>query len=234
LFRSFRSSLFISLVTDVLPPAPKSAKPTGTPIRGLSVRKVGPALGLLSAPPQSAPTTNLTSDLNNLNLDNNSAGKAAGTGKSKPEQRLTESYDNYLDSYSSSDKSEPPLPTGYSIDDDGPGSGIPLFSGDRLYNERERERGYGPQRAQTLSRLPSRSAPPSYGSSSIGGSDGSMRRRLTRRQTSCGSRAPSSYYKEEEGYGSGKCWYEEYEYGFDMAKIRVKVRIIIMWYGYGY
>jgi len=109
-------------LVDVLPPAPKSAKPTGTSTRG---RRVGPALGPLSAPPQSA------------------AGKAAGKGKSKPEQRLTEFYDNYLDSYSGSDKPEPPLPTGSSIDDDGPKSGIPLVSGDRLYNERERERGYG-------------------------------------------------------------------------------------------
>jgi hypothetical protein len=54
-----------------------------------------------------------------------------------------------------------------------------------------------------------------------------MRRRLTRRVTSRG--AASSYYKEEEeGYGEGEYWDEEFEDGFDMAKIRVKVALFLL------
>jgi len=121
-----------------------------------------------------------------------------------PDPRLTEFYDNYLDSYT--DDVEPPLPT----------IGSRMGTPDRVAAW---ARSNANPPGNTL--RSARSAPSSqYAPSSFGGS--SVRRKLTRRTTNR-SRAPVSMYEEEEeGYVSG-----EYEDGpFELVKIRVKVRYI--------
>ncbi|KAL0581900.1 hypothetical protein V5O48_000129 [Marasmius crinis-equi] len=153
----------------------------GGPVRGLSVKKSSP----VSPKPVSGPPP---------------------PAKEEPSSnRITEFYDDYLDSYGASDP-PPPVPS------------MPAPAGpDRVAawarTNANPSAGYPPMRNG------SRSAPgSSYAPSSYGG--GSMRRKLTRRGTSSArSRAISTYEEEEEGYVSG-----DYDDGpFELVKIRVKL-----------
>ncbi|KAJ8076400.1 hypothetical protein AAF712_000095 [Marasmius tenuissimus] len=161
-------------------------RPTGAgmggPVRGLSVKKASPVSPKASpGPPPPA--------------------------KEESSNRITEFYDDYLDSYGASDPA-PPVP---SMPAPAPGS-------DRVAawarTNANPTAGYPPVRNG------SRSAPgSSYAPSSYGGG-GSMRRKLTRRGTSSArSRIVSAYDEEEEGYVSG-----DYDDGpFELVKIRVKL-----------
>lgn len=137
-----------------------------------------------------------------------SGGKAGiGAGKSSPpsppakDPRVSEFYDDYLDSYSGESGDVPPLPS------DGPRDRVAAWA------EVNALPSANPNLAPA--RRSSRSAPPSaYAPSSAG--TGSMRRRMTRRTA---PRASRMYEEEEEGYVSG-----EYEDGpFELIKIRVKL-----------
>ena len=121
---------------------------------------------------------------------------AAGT-------RLTEIYDDYIDSYG--DDEPPPVPS--------------LPSPNKSEKISAWARANANLNPLPPTRTPSRSGRAStYAPSSYGG--GSMKRRLTRRTTKRMTAAPSMYEEEEEeGYGSG-----EYDDGpFELVKIRVKV-----------
>jgi len=165
-----------SAITSPIRESPPGAAIAG-PVRGLSVRRPGasPTSPDASSPAPPPPAKN---------------------------SRLTEIYDDYLDSYT--DSPPPPLPSG------GPGNAP---GPDRIaaWARTNANPNY------PLVRTGSRSAPTSnYAPSSYGG--GSMKRKLTRRTT---SRAPSriqSTYEEEEGYGSG-----EEDGPFELIKIRVKL-----------
>ncbi|KAE9408668.1 NADPH oxidase regulator NoxR [Gymnopus androsaceus JB14] len=162
--------------------APPVGSGMGGPVRGLSVRKPGPAGGALPPPPP-------------LKEDNNN--------------RLTEFYDDYLDSYGGNDGGPPPpLPSGANAG--GPPDRIAAWARSNA----------NPNNLPPIGRSGSRSAPASnYAPSSFGG--GSMRRRVTRRNTgrTQSSRIQSSYEEEEEGYASG-----DYDDGpFELVKIRVKL-----------
>ncbi|KAF5383404.1 hypothetical protein D9757_006183 [Collybiopsis confluens] len=151
----------------------------GGPVRGLSVRK-GPGAGGVAPPPP-------------LKEDN----------------RLTDFYDDYIDSYGN-DGPAPPLPNVASA-----GAGPP----DRIAAWARSNANLN--NLPPVARSGSRSAPASnYAPSSFGG--GSVRRRVTRRntaRTAASSRIQSSYEEEEEGYASG-----DYEDGpFELIKIRVKL-----------
>lgn len=161
---------------------PTAGSGMGGPVRGLSVRKgaspVSPKDN--SGPPPPAKEENPSSN------------------------RITEFYDDYLDSYGASD---PPPPV--------PSMPAPATGSERVaaWARTNANPSYPPARTG------SRSAPgSSYAPSSYGG--GSMRRKLTRRGTSSArSRAVSTYEEEEEGYVSG-----DYDDGpFELVKIRVKV-----------
>lgn len=112
----------------------------------------------------------------------------------KPEKRVSEFYENYLDEYGGSESAAPaPGPTSTPTM---PAKPVP----DRSRRQRE----------STMSRNSGlRSAP-------VGGS---MRRRGTSKRYTRGS--SRAYEEEEEGYGSGD--YEEFSLD-NMQKIRVKVR----------
>lgn len=178
-----RANTTLSVPTDARERTSPSPSPIGrrspslagsAPVKGLSVRKPGAA--------------------------------GAATGKSSPPlpagkdaNRLTDFYDDYLDSYNQDDGEEPPPP-------------VPR---DRIaaWAEKNANSGTNPNYIPP-SRRPSRSAPSSYAPSSVG--TGSMRRRVTRRPT---LRQTRVYEEEEEGYVSG-----EYEDGpFELIKIRVKL-----------
>lgn len=175
------------------------------PTRGLSIRKPGMD-GALSPPPP--------------------AGPSSVTGS----RRVTDFYDNYLDSYGADDVPPPPPPNkagvGAAV---GAGAGAVVAGGaagavvDKVANWRTNtaagspQGGGMPQRSRSLAQGPMSSY-----------SGGSMRRRPTRRGTVRGpaSRAPSSYTYEEEdedGYLSA-----DYDDGFifEMTKIRVKVGVL--------
>ncbi|KAJ3877644.1 NADPH oxidase regulator NoxR [Lentinula edodes] len=152
----------------------------GGPVRGLSVRKT-PAGNTAPPPPP-------------LKEDN----------------RLTEFYDDYLDSYGN-DGPPPPLPLASAgAAASGPPDRIAAWARSNA----------NPNNLPPIARSGSRSAPASnYAPSSFGG--GSVRRRVTRRNTArtANSRIQSSYEEEEEGYASG-----DYDDGpFELVKIRVKL-----------
>ncbi|PPQ62939.1 hypothetical protein CVT24_006179 [Panaeolus cyanescens] len=155
--------------TQITPgrPSPANAGITA-PVRGLSVRRPGNSPASPNPPPP--------------------------PGK---EERMTEFYDDYIDSYAGAEQSPPPLPSG--------GSG----SSDRV--------GSWARNTANVQRNGSRSAPSSnYAPSSYGGS---MRRKSTRRGNPRTSRIQSTYEEEEEGYGSG-----EYDDGpLELSLIRVKL-----------
>lgn len=147
----------------------------GSPVRGLSVRKPG-----------GSPT--------------NSTGPPPPI-KEIPDNRVTEFYDDYLDSYNDS---APPPPNG----------GQPDRIAQWARTNANPNFSSGPP-----TRSGSRSAPTSnYAPSSY--SSGPLKRKTTRRGVSRAmSRAQSTYEEEEEGYVSG-----EYEDGpFELIKIRIKL-----------
>jgi hypothetical protein len=112
--------------------------------------------------------------------------------------RVTEFYDNYLDSYTEEEEA-PPMPP------------VPAQQPDRV--AQWAKNNADPRRAEPPRRAPSTYAPSSYGG-------GSMRRRGTRRSNrGPSSRAQSTYEEEEEGYGSG-----DDDMIYELVKIRVKVR----------
>ncbi|KAF9268831.1 hypothetical protein L218DRAFT_1048836 [Marasmius fiardii PR-910] len=158
----------------------------GGPVRGLSVKKQSSPVASSGPPPPVKDDPKTPRDGSN---------------------RVTEFYDDYLDSYGASDEPAPPMP--------------PVPSGpDRVAawarTNANPNAGYPPNPPM---RTGSRSAPgSSYAPSSYGG--GSIRRKLTRRGTSSArSRITSSYEEEEEGYVSG-----DYDDGpFELVKIRVKL-----------
>lgn len=163
--------------------APPAGAGMGGPVRGLSVRKPGAAGGPLPPPPP---------------LKEN-------------ENRLTEFYDDYLDSYGGNDGPPPPLPSGVaSAGAGGPPDRVAAWARSNA----------NPNNLPPIARSGSRSAPASnYAPSSFGG--GSMKRRVTRRNTgrTQSSRIQSTYEEEEEGYASG-----DYDDGpFELVKIRVKL-----------
>jgi len=174
----------ISRSNTTLNVAKPSANATiGGPVRGLSVRRpVGPeprSAGPLTAPVDKEPPPLPT------------PGKERGP-------RVTEIYDNYLNSYT--EEPSPPLPGGQSPD---------RVAAWARSNANPNNR---PTRNPTT-----RSAPASqYAPSSFGGSS-SARRKTTRKQAR--NMAQVSMYEEEEGYVSG-----EYDEGpFELVKIRVKL-----------
>ncbi|THU89357.1 hypothetical protein K435DRAFT_678103 [Dendrothele bispora CBS 962.96] len=170
--------------------APKGS-PMGGPVRGLSVRKPNSPGGAGAPPPPQ---------------------KESGP-------RLTEFYDDFVDSYGDTSDQPPPLPTNTAgVGAGGPGGGGPP---DRIAAwARSNANPNNLPPTTGVMRSGSRSAPTSnYAPSSYGGA--SVRRKLTRRGTSraASSRIQSTYEEEEEGYGSG-----EYEDGpFELIKIRVKL-----------
>jgi len=161
----------------------KPSPAIGGPVRGLSVRRPGASpTSLASAPP--APPAK------------------------EPDNRLTEFYDDYLDSYGDSNQVPPPPIRG-----NGPGANPP-----------DRVAAWARTNANptyAISRSGSRSAPASnYAPSSFGGGGGTLRRKVTRRTTArTPSRIQSTYEEEEEGYASGD--YEDAP--FELIKIRVKL-----------
>ena len=111
--------------------------------------------------------------------------------------RLTEFYEDYFDG---AEEEAPPLPTQEKISAWARANANPATLPPSAM-----------QRSQSRSAPPSTYAPSSYG--------GSLRRKVTRRNTRRVTAAPSMYDEEEEGYGSG-----EYDDGpFELVKIRVKV-----------
>ncbi|KIM78245.1 hypothetical protein PILCRDRAFT_824726 [Piloderma croceum F 1598] len=121
--------------------------------------------------------------------------------------RLTEFFDDYIDSYGDEPPPPPPVPSLPS-----PSSGS---KSDKISAWAQANANPSP----VVQRSASRSAPSStYAPSNYGG--GSMKRKLTRRNTRRLTAAPSMYNEnEEEGYGSG-----EYDDGpFELVKIRVKL-----------
>ncbi|KAK7057495.1 P-type phospholipid transporter [Favolaschia claudopus] len=156
----------------------------GGPVRGLSVRRGG-------SPP-----------------GGNKPLPAAASGPPPPAKevapnpsRLTEIYDDYLDSYN--DEPPPPMPA--------------APQGDRVAAWARSNANAPPASAGAfVQRSGTRSAPgSSYAPSSYGGG-GSVRRRVTRRNT---RRIQSAYEEEEEGYASG----EDFDGPFELIKIRVKL-----------
>jgi hypothetical protein len=154
--------------TQITPGRPSANAGIGGPVRGLSVRRPGNSPNSPNAPPPPA----------------------------KEQERMTEFYDDYIDSYAASEQSPPPLPSGGGSD---------------------RVSTWARNNA-TVGRNASRSAPSSnYAPSSYGG--GTMRRKSTRRPNARASRIQSTYEEEEEGYGSG-----EYDDGpLELSLIRVKL-----------
>ncbi|KAG7098493.1 hypothetical protein E1B28_000437 [Marasmius oreades] len=158
----------------------------GGPVRGLSVKKqASPITTNVPPPPQ----------------------KEDRSPRENTSNRVTEFYDDYLDSYGASD--EPPPPPPMPVMPSGPDRVAAWARSNANPNA-----GYPPP-----TRNGSRSAPgSSYAPSSYGGP--TVRRKLTRRNTSSArSRITSAYEEEEEGYVSG-----DYDDGpFELVKIRVKL-----------
>ncbi|CAL1711160.1 unnamed protein product [Somion occarium] len=131
------------------------------PVRGLSVRRPG-------APAPNLPGVN--------NIAGGAVPPRASPQRAPPSSsRVTEFYDDYIDSYGD-DTTSPPANrvSAWARNNANPGAGV--------------------ARSRSM-------APSSYAPSSAGG----MKRRITRRGTTrnTSSRAQSMYEEEEEGYGSG-------------------------------
>lgn len=170
----------------------------GGPVRGLSVRRGGsPPAGATAKPlpPAGGPAAGkgIISTALLLNL----------THYFEESSRLTEIYDDYLESYNDE---APPLPNAQQPDR------VAAWA-----RSNANPASAGPPSA-FMQRTGTRSAPgSSYAASSYGGG-GSVRRRVTRRNTS--RRAQSTYEEEEEGYASG----EDFDGPYELIKIRVKVK----------
>ncbi|KAJ7729531.1 NADPH oxidase regulator NoxR [Mycena maculata] len=161
-------------VLNTARPSPNAGM--GGPVRGLSVRRGG-------SPP----------------AGNKQA--AAPPPPAKEGSRLTEIYDDYLDSYA--EEAPPPMPSG-------PPDRVAAWARSNASPASAAPPSAFVQRSGT------RSAPTSnYAASSFGGG-GSVRRRVTRRNT---RRIQSAYEEEEEGYASG----EDFDGPFELIKIRVKL-----------
>ncbi|GLB37380.1 putative NADPH oxidase regulator [Lyophyllum shimeji] len=158
----------------------------GGPVRGLSVKRPGASPTSPPSAPPAPPAKN-------------------------SENRLTEFYDDYLDSYA--DPNQPPLPPIRS-------GGAPAAAPDRVaaWARSNANPNNAPPRSGTRSAPVSNYAPSSFGG--VGSGGGTLRRKLTRRNTGrTVGRVQSTYEEEEEGYASGD--YEEAP--FELVKIRVKV-----------
>ncbi|TFK44440.1 NADPH oxidase regulator NoxR [Crucibulum laeve] len=155
----------------------------GGPVRGLSVQRPGAAPPGVNLSPPSPPSK-------------------------EPDSRLTEFYDDYLDSYADN-ASPPPVPNS---------AGNPPPDRIAAWARSNANPNYGPVRTGSRSAPTSQYSPSSYGG--VGGGGGSLRRKVTRRNAPrAQSRIQSTYEEEEEGYGSG-----EYDDGpFELMKIRVKL-----------
>ncbi|KAF8973170.1 NADPH oxidase regulator NoxR [Flammula alnicola] len=166
--------------TQITPARPSPNASIGGPARGLSIRRPGASPNKPNPPAPPAKESNA---------------------------RLTEFYDDYLDSYGSE---APPVPT---ISAPPPSDRIGAWARSNA------NPNYPPV---GVARTGSRSAPNSqYAPSSYGGpGGGSLRRKVTRRNTArAQSRIQSTYEEEEEGYVSG-----EYEDGpFELTLIRIKL-----------
>lgn len=163
--------------TQITPARASPNAGIGGPVRGLSVRR-----------PAASP--------------NNPASAAPPVPGKDSDPRLTEFYDDYIDSYGG-EEAPPALPTAGGSDRVG------------TWARNNANPNYPPN-----GRTGSRSAPGSqYAPSSYGGT-GSIRRKVTRRNNPrASSRIQSTYEEEEEGYVSG-----EYDDGpFELALIRVKL-----------
>lgn len=173
------SPLGRSNTTSRVPPGSSMAGP----VRGLSVRKA-PSAPVAAPPP---PIKEVAEDC---------------------DKRVTEFYDDYLDSYGAD---APPVPPPPQSGPDRVAAWARSNANPTYPNAMAATPAYPPVRTG------SRSAPTSsYAPSSYGG--GSMRRKLTRRGTQR-SRIVSAYEEEEEGYVSG-----DYDDGpFELVKIRVKL-----------
>ncbi|KAJ7497006.1 NADPH oxidase regulator NoxR [Mycena latifolia] len=151
----------------------------GGPVRGLSVRRGGSPPGANGPPAEAPPPPSKSS-------------------------RLTEIYDDYLDSYA--DEPPPPMPNA-------PPDRVAAWA---RSNASPANAAPGTPPGAFVQRSGTRSAPTSnYAPSSYGG--GSVRRRVTRRNTS--RRVQSAYEEEEEGYASG----EDFDGPYELIKIRVKL-----------
>lgn len=125
------------------------------------------------------------------------------------DNRLTEFYDQYIDSYGDSNQPLPPIRSG----------GAPPAPPDRVAAWARTNANPNSNPNYPPSRSGSRSAPASnYTPSSFGGG-GTLRRKVTRRTARTPGRIQSTYEEEEEGYASGD--YDDVL--FELAKIRVKV-----------
>lgn len=163
--------------TQITPARASPNAAIGGPVRGLSVRKPGASPGNAPPPP----------------------GKEPNPG------RLTEFYEDYLDSYSND---APPVPLMNAAP--GPGDRVGAWARSNA------NPNYGVARSGSRSAPNSQYSPSNYGG---GGGGGSLRRKVTRRQPRGNSRAISTYEEEEEGYGSG-----EYDDGpYELSMIRVKL-----------
>ncbi|KAJ3570908.1 hypothetical protein NP233_g4105 [Leucocoprinus birnbaumii] len=174
--------------TQITPGKPSPGVGIGGPVRGLSVRR-----------PNDAPAP--------VSLNDSGPAPPPKAPKQK-EARLTEFYDDYLDSYADT-ASAPAVPK----------MPVPVTS---TSNDRVAAWAKGNANGVPppgMSRNGSRSAPGStYAPSSYGGT--SMRRKSTRRGPPRGYRMQSTYEEdEEEGYVSG-----DYDDGYyELVKIRVKI-----------
>jgi len=159
----------------------------GGPVRGLSVRRYAASPPLVASALHASPTK-------------------------EPDNRLTEFYDDYVNSYAESN--QPPLPPIRS-------GGGPAAPPDRVAAWARSNVNSNANSNYPPSRSGSRSAPVSnYAPSSMGGGGGTLRRKITRRNTGrAPSRIQSTYEEEEEGYASGD--YEDAP--FELVKIRVRV-----------
>lgn len=118
--------------------------------------------------------------------------------------RLTEFYDDYLDSYGvDSNRLLPPMRSAIS----------------QGFHSHDRVPAWTRGPNHSLSRSGSQGAGSNYSSSSLGGGGGTIRRRGTNRTATRTPGGIQSPYEEEEGYASGD--YDDAP--FELAKIRVKV-----------
>lgn len=151
--------------TQITPGRPSANAQIGGPVRGLTVRRAdSPGNVNARGPPKDVPA---------------------------PDPRITEFYDDYLDSYGDA----PPVP-----------QMAPAPGAERISAWRQNA---------NLGRAQSRSAPNSQYAPSYGG--GSMRRKPTRRTTQ--RRIQSTYEEEEEGYGSGE--YDDVVYEMTLIRVKV-------------
>ncbi|KAF5386269.1 hypothetical protein D9615_002300 [Tricholomella constricta] len=178
-----------------------SVKPAGigAPVRGLSVRRPDASPTSVNSAPPAPPAKGLANPVLLHSITD--------FDLKEPDNRLTEFYDDYLDSYA--DSNQPPLPPIRS-------GGAPAAPPDRVaaWARSNANPNYAPSRSG------SRSAPASnYAPSSFGSGGGTLRRKVTRRNTGRTQRIQSTYEEEEEGYASGD--YEDAP--FELVKIRVKL-----------